>query len=217
VTALMWLLSVIVVPLLLAEFTDVSPWLAEKLVRRAARRLPEPERSRWQEEWAAELGSKPGRLWRLVWALSLLAGAGKMGRMLGAPSTFETLRARMRAVWQRLRLRSKAPATGSESAPVVQAEPQPATLAVDAQTVTKVVLADAGSATDTLAVTAWQFPKPVASDRDFERWLRRKKAETDLWFAEVAQEQKQFEESLALQRREFEGYLDRMTSAQDSA
>jgi hypothetical protein len=71
-----------VLPLLLSEFTDWCPWLAARLVGRAARLLPAPDRTRYQEEWLAELHEVPGRLAKLAVAASLLCGAVRMRAIL---------------------------------------------------------------------------------------------------------------------------------------
>jgi hypothetical protein len=71
-------LLLIVLPLLLSEFTDWCPWLAARLVRRAARLLPEPNWARYEEEWLAELHEVPGRLAKLAVAVSLCCGAVRM-------------------------------------------------------------------------------------------------------------------------------------------
>jgi hypothetical protein len=75
-------LLLIVVPLLISEFTDWCPWLAGRLVRRAARLLPEPNQARYEEEWLAELHEVPGRLAKLAVAVSLGCGAVRMRAIL---------------------------------------------------------------------------------------------------------------------------------------
>jgi hypothetical protein len=117
--------------LLLGEFTDLSPWLARRLVLRAARRIPSSARPRWEEEWLGHLDRRPGRILKLLWALWLLHGAGKMGRVLGAPPASEALRSRVRAAWHKLVFRLKAPQQNAEPVPV-QAE---VTLGMDAELV----------------------------------------------------------------------------------
>jgi hypothetical protein len=72
----------VLVPLLLNEFMDWCPWLSERLIRRAARRLPDADRARYQEEWLAELGEVPGKLAPLAMALGIMVRAGRMGRVL---------------------------------------------------------------------------------------------------------------------------------------
>jgi hypothetical protein len=72
----------VLVPLLLNEFMDWCPWLSERLIRRAARRLPDADRARYQEEWLAELGEVPGKLAPLTMALGIVVRAGRMGRVL---------------------------------------------------------------------------------------------------------------------------------------
>jgi hypothetical protein len=137
VKVLSWIFGAILLPLLLSEFTELSPWLAECLVRRAARRIPEQQRPDWEAEWLAELASKRGRLLKLLWALRRLPllrrGPREMACMLGARPVSRGVRAWVRAVWQRLRLRPKAPAQEPTPEPgVVQAEvAQAAVLALE--------------------------------------------------------------------------------------
>jgi hypothetical protein len=88
-------LLLIVLPLLLSEFTDWCPWLATRLVQRAARLLPEPNRARYEEEWLAELHEVPGRLAKLAVAVSLLCGAIRM-RAIFRPSRWAVLPWRQR-------------------------------------------------------------------------------------------------------------------------
>ena len=58
-------------------------WLAERLVRAAARRLPAAHRRRYQLEWLAELGELRGRnISALLWALWVFAYAPSVGRGL---------------------------------------------------------------------------------------------------------------------------------------
>jgi hypothetical protein len=55
-------------PLLLAEVTEVAPWLAERLLNSAARLLPTRHRERYTHEWLGELDAVPGRLLKLLFA-----------------------------------------------------------------------------------------------------------------------------------------------------
>ncbi|MDN3239222.1 hypothetical protein [Glycomyces tritici] len=74
----------IVVPLLLSEFTELAPWLAKKLIRGSALLLrDEIATERFAEEWAAELETKPGKLVKLGYALF---------RLLLLPLTFIEVR-----------------------------------------------------------------------------------------------------------------------------
>lgn len=74
-----WFL-LIAVPLMLSEFTEVSPWLALRLIRACARMLRDQESAdRFIEEWGAELERIPGKLTKLAYAL---------GRLLLLPLTF---------------------------------------------------------------------------------------------------------------------------------
>lgn len=63
--------------MLATEMAEVCPWLAEKLVRRAARRRyqnPEQASDR-TEEWLAVLDSRPGKLPKLITALWFFGSA----------------------------------------------------------------------------------------------------------------------------------------------
>jgi lipopolysaccharide/colanic/teichoic acid biosynthesis glycosyltransferase len=67
------------VNLLVAEIFDWCPWLAERLIRRAVRKLPTDVRERYLDEWLAELEAVPGRgVSSLVFAVLVLAGASKV-------------------------------------------------------------------------------------------------------------------------------------------
>lgn len=57
---IVFVVMVFVVPMLLAEFTDWLPWVATRLILRAANRLPAERRGRYAEEWAAEFSALPG-------------------------------------------------------------------------------------------------------------------------------------------------------------
>jgi hypothetical protein len=51
------------------EFKAWIPWITKHLVRRAVRKLPEDQRSRYEEEWSSYLVEVPGELGKLVAAL----------------------------------------------------------------------------------------------------------------------------------------------------
>jgi hypothetical protein len=204
----------IVLPLLLSEFTDLSPWLAKTLVRRAARRIPEQERPRWEDDWLAELASKPGRLFKLLWALwslPLLKGPGEMGRLLGAPPASEVIRARLRAAWHRLRFRPKAPAQQPDPEPVLaQAEAaHVVTLAPAAVTQLQAIGATRSGGTATLGnppldpeFTAWLD----GTGREFTAWLAGQGRAFEAW---VAQQHQQLDVDLDQISKEYEIRRDR--------
>jgi len=192
VNLLGWILTAVVIPLILSEFTDLSPWLARKLIGRAARRLPEQDRPRWEEEWLGELEERPGRLSQLLWALwslPLVRGAGEMGRMLGSPPVSEALWARIRAAWQKLRFRPKDPS---------QQEPEPAAIKVEAQPAIATAVALPGSIGGSRVkpnrAARWsRATTHLSSQGDFEDWLN--------------EGQQLFEKFLAQQARDSEAYL----------
>ncbi|MFG1890371.1 hypothetical protein ACGFIR_21195 [Micromonospora sp. NPDC049051] len=67
----------IVFGLLVNEITDVSPWLAKKLVRWSAYRwTTDPEAAEtYSEEWAAIIEERPGKLLKLLTASKFALGA----------------------------------------------------------------------------------------------------------------------------------------------
>jgi hypothetical protein len=68
--------------LALTELTDMSPWLARRLVRWAARTWStEPEvAAGYAEEWTAIITERPGKLLKLLTALGFVCGAiGRAG------------------------------------------------------------------------------------------------------------------------------------------
>ncbi|MFE2140395.1 hypothetical protein ACFXA3_01295 [Streptomyces sp. NPDC059456] len=88
-TNVIFLLSAVLLPLLLNEFSEWGPWLAKRLTGWTARRLGNQEAiERYAEEWAAELGEVPGKLGPLITA---------MGYLFHLPMIRLQLRRRLRA------------------------------------------------------------------------------------------------------------------------
>jgi hypothetical protein len=76
-------LSVVIVPALVNEFGDWCPTLALRLVRGTARRLGSTaDAERYAEEWEAVLDEVPGKLGKMVKALSLMIYAPMLRRSL---------------------------------------------------------------------------------------------------------------------------------------
>ena len=86
-----WLLLLVgsaTVNLLAAELFDWFPWLAERLIRLAVRKLPSDARDRYLDEWLAELEAVPGRgISKLMWATQILVRATKVGEEIVGHST----------------------------------------------------------------------------------------------------------------------------------
>lgn len=61
--------------MLVSEFTDWLPWFAARLIGAAARTQPYAVRSRYAEEWLAELDDVPGKLAKLAFAIRILVRA----------------------------------------------------------------------------------------------------------------------------------------------
>ncbi len=88
---LVFLVTAVLLPMLLAELGDWCPWLAKRLVRWSARRLRSPEdRARYEEEWVANLDEVPGKLSRLVAALGYLVSVPRMRATLGQSQSPQT-------------------------------------------------------------------------------------------------------------------------------
>jgi hypothetical protein len=88
----------------IAELRDCAPWLAEHLLRRAVRRLPEPDRERYGEEWAAVLNDVPGKLMKLAKAMGFLIHAPFANRAArGLPPISQVVLARLGSSAERMR------------------------------------------------------------------------------------------------------------------
>ena len=75
----LWVVFAVLVPLTLAEARECGPWLAKRLIRWSAHRLPTPEAiARYEEEWLANLQEVPGKLIPLLISLSLVLHAHRM-------------------------------------------------------------------------------------------------------------------------------------------
>ncbi|MFH9569723.1 hypothetical protein ACH4MG_04120 [Streptomyces sp. NPDC017454] len=80
------LVTVVVLGLVVNEFCDLSPWLARRTIRLAARAVPDREvRRRLEEEWAAGLQGRPGKILKLFSAFTILVSAVTSVRGLYLP------------------------------------------------------------------------------------------------------------------------------------
>jgi hypothetical protein len=96
------LVTAIVLGLVINEFCDISPWLARKVIRLAARCVPDPTvRERLEEEWAAGLQDRPGKILKLFAALTLLVSAMTSVRRLYRPKRARLARSLVAAVFDR--------------------------------------------------------------------------------------------------------------------
>ncbi|BBH71702.1 hypothetical protein ACTI_83870 [Actinoplanes sp. OR16] len=77
--------TLVLIPYLVQEIHECSPWLAERVLDRAVALLPEEDRDQYRAEWLAELSSLPGKATKLVCALGLLIAALRMRRALRDP------------------------------------------------------------------------------------------------------------------------------------
>jgi hypothetical protein len=68
--------------LLTDEFKAWTPWLVERITRRAICKLPEENRERFEEEWRGHLNDVPGEIGKLLVAVGFLRGARKMSSIL---------------------------------------------------------------------------------------------------------------------------------------
>jgi RNA polymerase alpha subunit len=60
------------VTLALAEFSELAPWLAERLLQWAARGLPKEHHQPYVEDWLGELDAVPGKLTKLAFAVRVV-------------------------------------------------------------------------------------------------------------------------------------------------
>lgn len=83
---MMWLVLVFAAALLnlvLAELFDWFPWIAERIVQRAVRKLQPEVQARYSDEWLAELEAVPGRgLSKLLWSVQVWARAPKVSEAI---------------------------------------------------------------------------------------------------------------------------------------
>ena len=67
------------IPLVLSEFSEVSPWLARRILIWGARHVGDPAQSeRYGEEWLAGIDGTPGKLTKLAKAVSIVCYAVPM-------------------------------------------------------------------------------------------------------------------------------------------
>jgi hypothetical protein len=66
-------ISAILIPLIISEFSEVSPWMAKRLLAWGARRMPTTSLAeRYQEEWLAGIDEFPGRITKLAKAIGIV-------------------------------------------------------------------------------------------------------------------------------------------------
>ena len=80
----------VILPLLLSEFTELAPRLAERTVRLAVKVLPAEFQERLAREWQGDVNRTPGKLLKLGRALGFLVWAYPNRRAcLGLPTVRE--------------------------------------------------------------------------------------------------------------------------------
>ena len=67
---------------LVDEFKAWTPWIIERIVRRAIRGLPEEYRERFGEEWRSHLSEVPGEIGKFFEALGYLRASARMSKSL---------------------------------------------------------------------------------------------------------------------------------------
>ena len=63
--------------LLTDEFKAWIPWIIQRVIRRAIRRLPPAQRERFEEEWQSHINEVPGEIGKLTVALGFLTAAAR--------------------------------------------------------------------------------------------------------------------------------------------
>jgi hypothetical protein len=70
------------------EFKAWTPWIIERLIKRAVRKLPEDWRDRFEEEWLSHIHETPGEVGKLMAALGFLFAARQMSSPIIIPRRF---------------------------------------------------------------------------------------------------------------------------------
>jgi hypothetical protein len=92
--------AAVIIPLLVNEFADLCPWLAERLIRGAVRLLPKEHQERYRQEWHAEIYVVPGKLTKLAAAISILVRAPTVGHVLQTqPDVLERVQQWLVRIW----------------------------------------------------------------------------------------------------------------------
>jgi lipopolysaccharide/colanic/teichoic acid biosynthesis glycosyltransferase len=68
--------------LIAADAEEWLPWIRDRLIQRAVRRLPESERERYSEEWQSHVNETPGDLSKIVVAFGLRFAANSIANTL---------------------------------------------------------------------------------------------------------------------------------------
>ncbi|MEU6935170.1 hypothetical protein ABZ943_00410 [Streptomyces rubiginosohelvolus] len=90
----------LIVGLLLNEAVDISPWLARRVIRWSARRVPDAELARdYEEEWTALLSERPGKLLKLIYSLTFIWPAFSLRRDLQGRASWPRRLARRHIVF----------------------------------------------------------------------------------------------------------------------
>lgn len=81
------LLCLVLLPLVLNEFAEWCPWLAEQLVLWSARQLDDAEaRTRYEEEYIGNLAEVPGKVSKLLAAFTYAANVPRMRQAEAGPT-----------------------------------------------------------------------------------------------------------------------------------
>jgi len=91
VSILAFLVTAVLVPMLVNEFTDWVPWFAERLIGAAARTLPSAVRQRYTDEWPGELDATPGKLSKLVVAIRIFVRAPATAVIISRVLSFKAI------------------------------------------------------------------------------------------------------------------------------
>jgi hypothetical protein len=76
------LITLILVPLFVAELFQCFPWIAEKLLLFASTKLPASARRDQLAQWQGDIDALPGQLIKVIKATSILLGSPAIGRAI---------------------------------------------------------------------------------------------------------------------------------------
>lgn len=74
--------TAIILPLFLAEFSNLGPWIANKALALASSKVPPAAREDQLAQWQGDIDAAPGSLVKVIKALSILLGSRSAGRAI---------------------------------------------------------------------------------------------------------------------------------------
>lgn len=91
-----FILTGVFVPMLILECLDWLPWVADRLIQRAAGHLPLESQARYVEEWKADFIALPGgKLTKLLFGFRVWASSRTTGKVIREEAKIQAEKAQM--------------------------------------------------------------------------------------------------------------------------